>query len=98
MPIPRVTIDLAFPADDKGEMAPDVADAYAALVKAIESARPLCCWPNDHDDATIARVHLCRHDTGEPCSDVAEIGEAPEKIKAADAVAELATGARERIG
>lgn len=74
----RITVDLPFPADDKGEVLADVRPVYLALLAAIEAAKvkaEAIVSPGGVVEVPVStKRHLCRHAEGLACESEVEIG------------------------
>lgn len=79
MPLSRIDIDLAFEADAAGRVKPAARAAHDALLAAIAAARPFAVWASEGEDSTTAVRHVCRHDEGQACAEVEEIGVRPAR-------------------
>ena len=95
MPLSRIDIDLAFEADAEGRVKPAARAAHDALLVAIAAARPFAVWASESEDSASAVRHVCRHDDGQACSEVEEIGvRPPRKVAVTVAVVEGGEGIR----
>lgn len=81
----RVQIDLAFPCDDKGGVAPEVKAAHNALIDSIAKARSVAVKVTPMEDTQAAKRHVCRHADGLPCVESEDVKEGAACVAAARA-------------
>lgn len=80
----RITADVSFPCDERGEIRAECREAHDALLDALAAARK-CAVDVTEREPTKATRHVCRHADGLPCVEDEDVQEGAACVSAARA-------------